>query len=56
MTNDNKHEDPDRKKVSDEEIEDVAGGAIIQYGGVQTGMTGRGRSVDHNSTRSNNGG
>ncbi|MEC9476844.1 MAG: hypothetical protein VX764_07400 [Planctomycetota bacterium] len=26
MTNDNKHEDNDRKKVSDEELEDVAGG------------------------------
>ena len=26
MTDDKKHEDKDRKKVSDEELEDVAGG------------------------------
>ena len=26
MTNDKKKDDPDRKKVSDEEMEDVAGG------------------------------
>jgi hypothetical protein len=40
MTNDKKKDDWDGKKVSDEELEDVAGG---------------GRSVDHNSSRSNNG-
>ncbi|MEE2882869.1 MAG: hypothetical protein VYD70_04005 [Planctomycetota bacterium] len=28
MTNDKKHEDNDRKKVSDEEMEDVVGGLI----------------------------
>jgi poly(A) polymerase Pap1 len=56
MTDDKKkHDDKEREKVADEEMEDVAGGQIIQYGGVQTGMTGRGRSVDHNSSRSNNG-
>ena len=30
MTDDKKHEDKDRKKVSDEELEDVAGGADAQ--------------------------
>ena len=28
MTDDKKHDDKDRKKLSDEEMEDVAGGAI----------------------------
>jgi len=28
MTDDKKHEDKDRKKVSDEELEDVAGGGM----------------------------
>ena len=28
MTDDKKHEDKDRKKVSDEELEDVAGGNL----------------------------
>ena len=31
MTDDKKHDDKDRKKVSDEEMEDVAGG-VSQYG------------------------
>ncbi len=30
MTDDKKHEDKDRKKVSDEELEDVAGGQKIE--------------------------
>ncbi len=34
MTDDKKHDDKDRKKVSDEELEDVAGGAreILEKG------------------------
>ena len=33
MTDEKKHDDKDRQKVSDEELEDVAGGATaIEYG------------------------
>ncbi len=33
MTDDKKHDDKDRQKISDEELEDVAGGATaIEYG------------------------
>ena len=33
MTDEKKHDDKDRQKISDEELEDVAGGATaIEYG------------------------
>jgi hypothetical protein len=61
MTDDNKHDDKDRKKLSDEEMEDVAGGGTkvdLHHGSkgiskdkkrVDSG------AVDHNSSRSNKG-
>ena len=33
MTDDKKHDDKDRKKLSDEELEDVAGGALASSSG-----------------------
>ena len=33
MTDDKKHDDKDRKKLSDEEMEDVAGG-FVKLGGI----------------------
>jgi hypothetical protein len=32
MTDDKKHDDKDRKKLSDEELEDVAGGSDVPRG------------------------
>ena len=51
MTNDNKHEDNDRKKVSDEEMEDVVGGlmAVVIIGGhaiVDSGLGGDGEGQE----------
>jgi len=34
MTDDKKHDDKDRKKLSDEELEDVAGGEGTSFTGV----------------------
>ncbi|MEE2882236.1 MAG: hypothetical protein VYD70_00760 [Planctomycetota bacterium] len=56
-------DDKDRKKVSDEKMEDVAGG-VTHTGAVDINLkgtkkdkrTGASRATDHNSTRSNNGG
>ena len=63
MTDDKKkHDDKDRKKVSDEELEDVAGGTGRYLGSTMQAIEGpdakkKGDSgaVDHNSSRSNNG-
>jgi len=44
MTEDKKHDDKDRKKVSDEELEDVAGGALTSSsGGGFSGLKGKGK-------------
>lgn len=59
MTDDKKHDDKDRKKLSDEEMEDVAGGdvgghLIIEASGIRKDKrSGDSRAVDHNTTRSN---
>ena len=61
MTDDNKHDDKDRKKVSDEKMEDVAGGVFVKLGDIKGNVVKRDKkradsgSVDHNSSRSNNG-
>ena len=60
MTDDKKHEDKDRKKVSDEELEDVAGGADVTQDtylitNLKAKKKGDSGAVDHNSSRSNHG-
>ena len=46
MTDDKKHDDKDRKKLSDEEMEDVAGGAL-KFGHIQDGK-GKKKDADKN--------
>ena len=61
MTEEKKHDDKDRKKVSDEKMEDVAGGVFVKLGDIKGNVVKRDKkradseSVDHNSSRSNNG-
>ena len=60
MTDDKKKDDKDRKKVSDEELEDVAGGGmgLDRLGTQKSGKpkkNGDSKAIDHNSTRSNRG-
>jgi hypothetical protein len=58
MTDDKKQDDKDRKKVSDEEMEDVAGG-FSHHAHVDNLRKDKKRADsgadDHNSTRSNHG-
>jgi hypothetical protein len=65
MTDDNKHDDKDRKKLSDEEMKDVAGGfratvdepfQVRRAGGDKKDKKrADSGTIDHNSSRSNNG-
>ena len=61
MTDDKKHDDKDRKKLSDEELEDVAGGdvgghLIIEATGIRKDKKrAASGAIDHNSSRSNKG-
>ncbi|MDE0961390.1 MAG: hypothetical protein OSB09_11490 [Planctomycetota bacterium] len=67
MTDDKKHDDKDRKKVSDEELEDVAGGGkgTVKFSNKSKGkgkklsdeelkdVAGGAGASGHNTTRSN---
>ena len=63
MTDDKKHDDKDRKKLSDEELEDVAGGSgDFQHAGTirvevadVEGKAGGTRGLPPTTTRSNRG-
>ena len=45
MTDEKKHDDKDRQKISDEELEDVAGGAS-QYGRITSLKTNKSKKPD----------
>ena len=53
MTDDKKKDDPDRKKVSDEEMEDVAGGV---RGSVTVNVTDDDGTIMHKSKKRGQGG
>ena len=61
MTEEKKHDDKDRKKLSDEELEDVAGGDVGGHLLVEANRIRKdkkraaSKGPDHNSSRSNNG-